>query len=213
MRLRMTELLEDLAVEPSSWLRNLAAQNIFYLWKQDHQEGIKVLDGLSYRVRGEHGLPDLGAVKSMLALIGAILGFEHKDPATLDSLSTIGRRTLRRVLYLTDPDKTLTVFTRIRKAFLNVIYNLVTGVILKFALRIVGDWGEHAWASRAGMEHFFKLSPEQKQLIQSFIPFVDFEEPGFENRVEDMITVSRVGRSTRRIDYRVCHSGPGGTEF
>ena len=44
MRLRLTELLEDLAVEPSPWLRNLAAQHIFYLWKQDHQAGMQLLE-------------------------------------------------------------------------------------------------------------------------------------------------------------------------
>jgi hypothetical protein len=189
MRLRLTDLLKDLAVEPSPWLRNLAAQNIFYLWKQDHQLGMQVLDSLSERVRGKHGLPDLGAVESTVALVGAILGVEHKDPATLDNLSTIGRRALRRVLYLTDLDKTPTVLMRVRRAILSVVYSLVTGVILRFALHTVGEWGEYSWASRAGMEHFFRLSPEQKSLMKSMIPFVDYEEPGFENKVADIITV------------------------
>ena len=189
MRLHLTDLLENLAVEPSPWLRNLAAQNIFYLWKQDHQAGMQVLDSLSSRVRGKHGLPDLGAVESMLALIGAILGSEHRDPVTLERLSTIGRRTLRRVLYLTDLDKTHRVFRGIRKALLSIVYNLVTGVILKFALRTAGDWGEHAWASPQAMEHFFKLAPEQKTLLRTFVPYLDYEEPGFETRVKDMTTV------------------------
>jgi hypothetical protein len=39
------------------------------------------------------------------------------------------------------------------------------------------------------MEHLFKLTPEQKQLIQTFTPYLDYEEPGFEARVTDMITV------------------------
>ena len=193
MRLRLTKLLEDLAVEPSSRLRNLAAQNIFYLWKQDHGVGMQVLDSLSYRVRGKHGLPDLGAVESTMALIGAILGFEHKEQATLDSLSTIGRRALRRVLYLTDLDKTPTGFNRIRKAFQSVAYNIVTSVILSFALRIIGDFGEHSWASRKAMEHFFKLSIEQKELIRTFVPYLDYEEPGFETRVADMLIVQDWG--------------------
>ena len=33
-RLGLTDLLEELAIEPSPWLRNVAAQNIFYLWKR-----------------------------------------------------------------------------------------------------------------------------------------------------------------------------------
>lgn len=193
MRLRLTDLLENLAVEPSAWLRNLAVQNIFYLWKQDHQAGIKILDSLGYRVRGRFGLPDLGAVESLLALIGAILGFERKDPSTLESLSTIGRRALRRVLYLTDLNKKPTFFNGIRKGLLGVAYNLVTGVVLKFALRIIGDWGEHAWSSRAGMEHFFRLPPEQKSLVKTMIPYLDFEETGFETRVPDMIKIEDWG--------------------
>ena len=73
-RLGLTDLLEELAIQPSPWLRNVAAQNIFYLWKRDQQAGIKIMDRLSYRVRGKYGLPDLGAAESVLALIGAILG-------------------------------------------------------------------------------------------------------------------------------------------
>lgn len=193
MRLRLTKLLENLAVEPSPWLRNLAAQNIFYLWKQDRKTGMLVLESLSYRVRSKHGLPDRGAVESVLALIGAILGFDHKDPATLASISTIGRRALRQVLYLTDLDKTPSALNSIRKAFQNVAYNIVISVILKFALRIIGDFGEHSWASRKAMEHFFKLSPEQKELIRTFVPYLDYEEPGFETRVKDMFTVQNWG--------------------
>ena len=209
MRLHLTDLLESLAVDPSPWLRNLAAQNIFYLWKQDHQAGLKVLDALSYRVRGKHGLPDLGAAESMLALIGAILGFEHKDPATLENLSTIGRRALRRVLYLTDLDKTPTRFMRIRQALLRIMYGLATGPILKFALNTLNDWGEHAWASRAGMEHFFKLSPDQKKLMQTFVPFVDYEEPGFANKVTDMIKVMEWGDQLAQsiVEYAILGRG------
>ena len=187
MRLRLIDLLENLAVEPSPWLRNIAAQNIFYLWKQDHQAGMRVLDSLSYRVRGKYGLPDLGAAESMLALIGAILGFEHKDPVTLEALLTIGRRSLRRLLYLADLDKAPTTLIRIRKAFMSIIYNLVTSAILRFVLSIISTWGEHTYQAR--LEHFFKLSPEQKKLIGTFIPFIDYEEPGFEKRVAEMTTV------------------------
>jgi len=141
-RLRMTALLEEAAVQPSPWLRNVAAQNTFYLWKQDHQAGLKVLDGLSYRVRGKHGLPAMGAVESMLALTGAILGFEHKDPATLESLSSIGRRALRHILYLKDSNTVPTFFSRMRMVLLGFFYNLLTGVILKFVLRIIAGWGK-----------------------------------------------------------------------
>jgi hypothetical protein len=189
MRLRLTDLLETLAVEPSPWLRNLAAQNIFYLWKQDHQAGLKILEALSYRVRSRHGLPDLAAVESTLALIGAILGFEHKDPLTLERLSTIGRQALRRLLYLTDLDKAPSLLTSFRKSLLRVTYNLITSVVLKFALGIIGGFGEHTFANRAAMELFFKLAPEQKRLVKSMVPYMDYDEPGFETRVPDMITI------------------------
>jgi hypothetical protein len=189
MRLRLTGLLENLAVEPSPWLRNLAAQNIFYLWKQDHDAGFKVLDALSSRVRGPHGLPDLGAMESVLALIGAILGFEHKDPQTLQSLLRIGRQALRRLLYLGDLDKVPTIANRLRMALLGLVYNLVTGVVFRFAFRTLRSWGEHAWASPKAMEHYFKLSQEQKDLIRTMIPYMDYEEPGFEKRIPDMIKI------------------------
>lgn len=193
MRLRFTDLLKDLAVEPSSWLRNLATQNIFYLWKQDHQVGMKILDSLSIRVRGRHGLPDLGAAASTLALTGAILGFEHEDSNVLESTLVVGRRALRRILYLNDLDQTPSIFNRFRKALLSSVYNLITGAILKFVLGIIGNWGEHTWASREGMEYFFKLSHEQKQLLKSMIPYLDYEEPGFEKRVEDIIKIEDWG--------------------
>lgn len=170
---------------------------------------MQVLDALSYRVRGKHGLPDLGAAESMLALIGAILGAEHKDPATLGSLSTVGRRALRRLLYLTDLDKVPTLLNRIRRALLGIFYNLVTGVVLKFALNTVGGWGKHAWASRAGMEHFFKLSPEQKSLVKSMIPYLDYDEPGYEERIADMIKIEDWGDqlSEAIVDFSILGQG------
>jgi hypothetical protein len=69
----------------------------------------------------------------------------------------------------------------------------VTGIILKFALGIVGEWGEHAWASRAGMEHFFKLSTDQKQLLKSMIPYLDYEKPGFDERITDILKIEDWG--------------------
>ena len=42
-----TGLLEVLAIEPSPWRRNLAAQNIFYLWKQDREAARRVLERLA----------------------------------------------------------------------------------------------------------------------------------------------------------------------
>ncbi len=208
-RLGLTDLLEKLAVEPSPWLRNVAAQNIFYLWKRDRQAGIKVLEGLSSRVRGKHNLPDLGAAESMLALTGAILGVEHKDPATLESLLRIGRNALRRILYLTDLNQELTWATRIRKSFLGFVYNLITGAILKFVLRVMSEWGEHASASLQGFEHFFNLSAEQKQLIRSMIPFLDYDEPGFENRIEDIIKINDWGDLISRaiVDFPLVGRG------
>ena len=89
---------------------------------------------------------------------------------------------MRRILYLTDLDKELTWSTRIRKALLGFVYNLVTGALLKFVLRIMGQWGRNNWVSLEGIEHFFKLR-EQKQLVRTMIPFLDYDEPGLEKRV------------------------------
>jgi hypothetical protein len=91
------------------------------------------------------------------------LGTENKDPATLESLLTVGRNALRHILYLSDLGKELTWITRIRKSLLGFVYNLVTGAILKFVLRIMSGWGEqdHVWASPKGFNHFFKLTAEQ----------------------------------------------------
>jgi hypothetical protein len=208
-RLQMTDLLEELAIEPSSWLRNLAAQNIFYLWKRDRQAGLKVLNALSYRVRGKYGLPNLGAAESVLALTGAILGVEHKDPVTLDSLLSIGRNALRRILYLSDLDKEATWKTRIRKGLLGVVYNLVTGAILKFVLRTMSEWGKHTYASPQGFEHFFNLSVEQKQLLRGMIPFVDYEELGFEKRMDDIIKINNWADQISRaiVDFSLIGRG------
>ncbi len=192
-RLRMADILEILLVEPSPWLRNVAAQNTFHLWKQDPQLGIRILDRLSYRVVGRYGLPDLGAAESTLALIGAIIGFDHKDPDILESLSAIGRKALRRILYLSDSDKEPTFLMRMRKKLAGFLYNMITGSILKFVLHTISEWGKHSYASFTGLNHFFKESDEYKQLVRSFIPLMDYDEPGLENRLNDIIAVLESG--------------------
>lgn len=212
-RLGMTDLLEELAVGNSPWLRNLAAQNIFYMWKRDRQAGMKVLDGLSYRVRGKYGLPDIGAAESMLALTGAILGVEHKDPATLDGLLTMGRRALRRILYLTELDQETTWVTRIRKTLIGVLYNLVTGAILKFVLRIMSGWDKSTWASLQGLEHFFTLPVERKEKVKIMIPFVDYDEPGLENQVNNMIEIFEWGDQIAQVIVEFSLIGNGVKDF
>lgn len=192
-RLKLIKLLEDLAAEPSPNLRTLAQQQIFYLWKEDPPGAFRVLDGLSRRVVNRVSLPDLGVAESLLGIIGAILGREHTDEDTLKRLLDIGRRSLRSILYLGDAERDTGAWGRARRGLIRFLYGRIISAIMSFVIRIMGDWGEHAYASKEALAHVFELPDERKALLATLIPFLDNENAGLKERVADMIAVEEWG--------------------
>ncbi len=151
----------------------------------------KGFGGVEHRVRGKHNLPDLGA-RNPCWRSQARSGVEQKT-LHAGEFVTIGRNALRRILYLTDLDQELTWATRIRKSLTGLLYNLVTSAILKFVIRIIGGWDQSTWASLKGLEHFFTLPVEKKQKVRKMIPFMDYDEIGLENQVDNMIEILEWG--------------------
>ena len=212
-RLRITNLLEQAAAEPTPYIRNLASQNIYYLWREDPEAGFEVLEGLSARVRRDYGLPDLAVAESMLSSLVAIMGKEHSDPPTMERMMAIGRRTVRRVLFLSDLDKTPRWTTRLRMVFIRLMYNIIISIILRFVLNVMGSWGDRIWATPEGFAHVFELSPEQKKLVTTLIPFIDPDKPGLEERVDDLITAANWGDQVSQAVGEVAIIGHGVKDF
>jgi hypothetical protein len=192
-QLGMTDLLEDLAADPAPGLRALAAQQVFYLWTVDRSAGLAIVNGLSERIVNRFGLPDLGVAESMLGIVGAMLGREHQDPEMLDVLLTTGRRALRRLLHLTAGEQDSWLVGRAHQSFTRFLYRVVVASILRFALRVMTGWGKRAYLSQVGMAHVFSLSPEQKDLLRTFVPMLDPAMPGYEDRVLDIVAIENWG--------------------
>jgi hypothetical protein len=60
-----------------------------------------------------------------------------------------------------------------------------------------------------GLNHFFKLTAEQKQLVQKIIPLVDYDEPGLEKHIADMIEIEEWGDdiSDQIVQYTILGHG------
>jgi hypothetical protein len=63
------------------------------------------------------------------------------------------------------------------------------------------------------MEHFFKLSPEQKQLLKSIIPYLDYEEPEFEKRITDIKQIEEWGDQLAQTIVEIAILGRGVQDF
>jgi hypothetical protein len=202
-RLRMTELLEQAAADPAPWLRSLATQHIFYLWQKEPEAAFQALEGLSQRVRGRYGLPDLGVAESLLAISGAVVSKEHDNKVALKRMLSIGRSALRRLLYLNDQDSSQDVFRRAKRVILGFFYNFLVGFILKFALQMMTNWGERATIRKETLANAFKLSEEQKQIVKSLLLWIDPNVPGFHEKITDLIKVEDWGdlMTTAFVEY------------
>jgi hypothetical protein len=193
-RLRMTSLLVEVAANPSPGLRAVAVLHSFYLWKRDPSTGFQVLEGLSCRVTGRFGLPNPGVAEAVLALSGAILGMD-RGSQTLVRLLAIGRSALRRVLLLGDVDQRqqpASLPVRFRRIAVRFLHRQMLSTLLSFVIRMLTGWS-HAGASFDTLGHVFSLSREQKDLLQTLVPFLDPDVPGLVERLEDIICVAEWG--------------------
>jgi hypothetical protein len=184
--LKMTDLLEEVAANPAPKLRALGAQHTFYLWKQDQAAGFQILDGLGRRVTGRSGLPNLSVAESILMVSGAILGQETLNKQVLARLLVTGRRAVRRVLLLGDVENPHSRSERLRQAVGSFLRRQVLSSLLGFVIRLVRTWKGHT-ISLENLGHVFDLSREQKALVRTLIPFMDPDEEGLTEHLEDMI--------------------------
>jgi hypothetical protein len=188
-QLKITELLVEAAGDASPRLRAVAAQHSFYLWQKDNEAGFQVLEGLSRRVKASFGIPNLAVAESMLAISGAILVQATEDTQTLSHLLTIGRRSLRQILFLGNVKQRSGPSRRFQRAVLSFLHRRVLSALLGFLIKILAGWKSHASGNLENLPHVFELSREQKDLLQALLPFLEPDEPGLAERFTEMLLV------------------------
>lgn len=170
--LKLGDILLEAACSKSSAVRALGSQHIYYLWREDKDQGFAILEQLSDRIRGRWIVPDRNAIESCLGVTLMIIFWHYKDLEKRGSyfthLQQIWRQPIEYLLFINPNDARLSMSLkqRVREGAMRLM--------LRVATSVAGQAEEsEAVFTLDDMRAFFPPSEEHKALFQRLLPHID----------------------------------------
>jgi hypothetical protein len=170
--LRIEEVLIRAACDDASNTRAVAMQYIYYLWREDQDQGFRIVEAISRQIIAAGIIPNSRALESCLGVSLMILFWHYKDLERRRShfarMQQLWRAPLNHILFVDERDGRVAVKLKgaIREGILRLFTRLVVG--------LVGNVEEATvMFSLPELRAFFPPMEQRKRLMAKFIPHID----------------------------------------
>jgi hypothetical protein len=170
--LQFGDVLEQAAYDDSSAARAVAVQYIYYLWRDDREQGFEVLEKISDRITERRIVPNTRALESCLGVSLMIIFWNYKDldnrAVFLSRLQRIWKKPIEHIFFLREDESKTTGSLKgwIRERVLRLVIGLAMAVA-----RRAEEGGVMFGMDDLGA--FFPASESRKQLFAKFVPHID----------------------------------------
>jgi hypothetical protein len=157
------------AVSTAEPVRAMAAQEAYYLWQDDHDAGIELLEKVAQEIKGKLGIPRRSVIEFCLTPSLLIVFGHSEEQESLKPLREVWRNILQNLGL--SPKRGHLLSTLVRGGVLR----MVVGLLLRWA-RVTQEMKFQLPFTAPEIAAFFDLPSEQKEQFRGLIPYLDPEE-------------------------------------
>lgn len=180
------DILRRASLQADATVRTAAVRYTYRLWQRDRELGFHILQQVA-DATVRHFIPNFVAFESTLGL-SLVIFFDHtQEPEVVKRLQQVWHFVVGRILGINESSG------RLGRVFRNFIRERIFAVAMRASFRILNDLPEYNILSYAGLEAFFRLSPEDKALYGRMTDYLDARgAESWEKFAADLIAVLRI---------------------
>ena len=124
----------------------------------------------------------MNAVESLMAVSTAVLGQDTRNPESQARLLSIGRSTMRRILFLDEREQSTSMLGRVRRAGLRFLHQQLLSRLMDYVIKTLLGWAGRGTVDSESytpvFDRILNQTAQQKDQLRALIPLLDPNHPG-----------------------------------